>query len=192
MTADRVRALAALEYGDPRRYLISLAKLQPIIAASGQDRSVRTLRTNELKIHRERRQAALFCCFMADRMNTEVLFTRVEAQDYDFVARWEIGGAGVRYAPTQLKEVVPAYLNPQASVEAVIASLSKYADSSDLSIAIHLNKDCDFNPRSLRIPTLSLASLWIFWATGSDGKRWALLGDLLREPSRSLHEYPTA
>lgn len=191
MTSDRVRALAALEYGDPRSYLISLAKIQPTISASGLDRGVRTLRTRELRIHRERRQAALFCHFIAERMKTAVLFAPVEAQDYDFVSRWEAGGTA-RYAPTQLKEIVPAYLNPRASIEAVIGSLSKYADSSDLSVAIHLNRDFDFNPGGLRIPKLSLASLWIFWATAPGGKQWALFGDLLHEPRHSLHEYPSA
>ncbi len=191
MVTDRIRTFAELEYGDPRGYLIALAKLQPRIAASKLKIKVRTLRTNDLKPHRERREAALFCCFMAERMKSEILFSPVEAQDYDFVARWERGDT-VHFAPTQLKEVVPSYLNPRASVEGVVTSLSKYTDSYDLSVAIHLNKNSDFNPLDLQIPKLPLASLWIFWATAPGGRQWALCGDFLTQPSYSQHEYPAA
>ena len=191
MATDRIRTFAALEYGDPRGYLIELAKLERQIAASNLDVKVRTLRTNQLKEHRERRQDALLCCFMAERMKTEILFSPVEAQDFDFVGRWE-GEGSVHYVPTQIKEVVPANLNPKASVSSVVASLAKYTDSKDLTVAIHLNQNGSFDPSELSLSQLSIRALWVIWATAPGGRQWALCGDLLTTSECTTHSYPAA
>jgi hypothetical protein len=72
MRSDRVRAYSALEYGDPKGFLLKLRELEPKIAASKLERKVRTLRTNALKPWRELREAALFSHFMSERIGAPI------------------------------------------------------------------------------------------------------------------------
>src|SRR5690349_11892973 len=133
MSVDRLRAFATLEYADPRAYLIELRKLEPRVAASNLPIQVRTLRTNQLKVWREAREAALFCHFMSERTGTSIRMARTEAQDYDFIATWADGDTQ-KFAPVQLKEVVPTSLNPGADLSSVIGKLARYQNSSDLTV----------------------------------------------------------
>jgi hypothetical protein len=191
MRGDRLRIFAALEYGDPRGFLVKLRELEPEIASSGLDIKVRALRTNQLKPWRELREGALFAHFMSERIGAPVRIARGEAQDYDFVVTWE--SAGVRkYAPVQIKEVVPPFLNPNAQLSAVIESLKKYTDSADLTVAIHLNTNIKFDLRDLDVPKLSIASLWVFGAIAPRAARWGLWGDLLGARMGTEHDYPAA
>ena len=139
MTSDRIRAYSALEYGDPTGFLHKLDELEPRVASSNMDRKVRTLRTNSLKPWRELREAALFSHFMSERIGVPILIAKGEDQDYDFVATWQSGDTRT-FSPVQIKEIVPEDLNPSADLEKVITSLSKYASSTDLTIAIPLNR----------------------------------------------------
>jgi hypothetical protein len=191
MMSIRLRKFESLKYANPAGYLIKLRELEPSIAASQLPKKIRTLRTSELKPWRECREAALFCYFIGKRFGTEVLFARDEAEDYDFVATWERNGNRI-FSPVQLKEVVPAYLNPRAELAKVISSLSKYIDSSDLTVAIHLNKTAQLHPSELQIPKLPLSSLWVFCAISPDATRWGLWGDLLGDPFGTEHDYPIA
>ena len=191
MGSDRVRAYSALEYGDPKGFLLKLREVESKIASSGLDRKVRTLRTNDLKSWRELREAALFSHFMSDRIGTPIRIAKGEAQDYDFVATWESGGSRI-FSPVQIKEIVPEYLNPNTELEKVIESLSKYASSQDLTIAIHLNKRIQFDLSAIRVPKLSIASLWIFGAVSPDARRWGLWGVFLAEAVGTEHVYPVA
>jgi hypothetical protein len=191
MRSDQVRAYSALAYGDLRGFLLNLRELEPRIASSGLDRSVRTLRTNNLKPWRELREAALFAHFMSERVGTSVRIAKGEEQDYDCIATWESEGVR-RFSPVQIKEVVPEYLNPSADIDGVIASLAKYVSSPDLTVAIHLNKRIDFDLSTIRVPKLSIAALWMFGAISPDSSRWGLWGDLLAEPVGTEHAYPVA
>ena len=191
MSVDRLRTFSALEYGDPRGYLIKLREMEPRVAKSGLARKVRTLRTHDLKQWRELREAALFCHFMSERIGTEVRIAKGEAQDYDAVATWQEQDVR-KFAPIQIKEVVPSYLNSNANLESVIASLSKYVDSSDLTVAVHLNKQVRFIPASITIPQLPVRSLWVFGSISPDASRWNLWGDLLNQPAVTEHAYPAA
>lgn len=191
MSVERLRAFSTLEYGDPKGYLIKLRELERRIVKSGLPRKVRTLRTQELKPWRELREAALFCHFMGERLGTEVRIAKGEAQDYDVVAAWEDGDVR-KFAPIQIKEVVPSYLNPNTDLETVISSLAKYVDSSDLTVAVHLNKQVTFVPASITIPKLPVRSLWVFGTVSRNATRWNLWGDLLNQPAITEHVYPSA
>jgi hypothetical protein len=182
---------SSLEYGDPRGFLVKLRAIEPAISASGLSLKVRTLRTNATKSWREFREAALFAHFMSERIGTPVRIAKVENQDYDCIATWERGGERV-FSPVQIKEVVPAYVNPSAQIEDVIASLKKYVSSPDLSVAIHLNKTCQVDILKLQVPKLSIGSLWVFSCIAPGGSRWGLWGDLMREPKGTDHAYPVA
>jgi hypothetical protein len=163
MRDARLRLFSSLEYRDPRAFLVKLRKLERELASSALDIKVRALRTNELKPWRELREAALFAHFMSERIGTRVWIARGEAQDYDAVATWE-NVEGRHYTPVQIKEVVPPFLNPNAQLSAVIESLTRYPDSADLTVAIHLNKRHTLDLRELQVPELSLAALWVFAA----------------------------
>ncbi len=189
MRDARLRLFSSLEYRDPRAFLLRLRDLERALASSALDIKVRALRTNELKPWRELREAALFAHFMSERIRTRVGIARGEAQDYDFVATWESAGVR-RYSPVQIKEVVPSFLNPNAQLSAVIESLTKYADSTDLTVAIHLNKRHTLDLRELRVPqTLHSRALGI---CRDSARRCALgpLGRLSRKPVGSEHDYP--
>ncbi len=191
MSADRLRAFASREYADPRGYLIELRKLEPRVAASGLPVQVRTLRTNQLKGWREAREAALFCHFMSERIGFPIRIARTESQDYDFVASWADRDTQ-KFAPVQLKEVVPTHLNPTADLSSVVEKLACYPDSSDLTVAIHLNQTRPFDAPAIHIPELHFAGLWVFGSISHDASRWWLWGDWLKEPFGTEHAYPAA
>jgi hypothetical protein len=186
----RLRQFGSLLFSEPGPFLLKLRELEHQVARSNLPERMRQLRTNELKPWRELREAALFAYFMGERIGVPVLVARGEAQDYDFVVTWESKSAR-NYAPIQIKEVVPADINPAASVLAVIDSLSKYGSSSDLTVVIHLNQRTAFDPRTLQVPKLPIGALWMFGAVSPDSNHWALWGDFLVDPFGSRHEYPT-
>lgn len=95
---------------------------------------------------------------------------------YDFIASWIVGGER-HIATVQLKEVVPAQANPQASIHAIVASLTKYTNSDGLTVAIHLNREGRFDPCLLQVPKLKMGSLWVFGSANPDQSRWNLWGN---------------
>ena len=170
-------------------FLMELRRLEPKVAASNLPQRVKELRTNPLKEWREAREAALFCYGMGQRIGQTVFLARGESQDYDFVASWVVDDTQ-HFAPVQLKEVVPTSVNPTASVEGTVNSLAKYVDSEDLTVAIHLNQHGHFDPKTVVIPPLHIAALWIFSAIAEDQSEWGLWGDFLEHPEGTRFAYP--
>ena len=189
MDLSRLRDLQRGEFRDPERFLIALRKIEPDIAGSTTDSRIKHLRTNGLKEWREAREAALFCYGMAQRIGQTIYLCSGESQDYDFVASWAVGDEQ-HFAPVQLKEVVPVSLNANTSLESVIQSLTKYVDSTDLTVAIHLNRQVNFDPKTLVVPPLRIAALWIFASISPDQSEWALWGNFLEKPEGSRFAYP--
>jgi hypothetical protein len=153
------------------------------------------MRTNGLKSQRELRDAALFCVGMTHNLGTDVWLAPVEAQDYDFVARWGIGEVQ-HFCPVQLKEVVPPHLNSTASIQDVLGKLSRYSNSNDVSFAIKFNQRVHFDPTSVQVPNdLTIGGLWVFGAITEDQSMWGLWGDFLqtgRETIGIRYSYPGA
>jgi len=176
----RLRQFAKLAYGNPRGFLSELRKFEHAVAASHTPLRVKTLRTNGLKREREMRDAALFCVGMSHNLGSEVRFAPVEDQDYDFVATWRTE-AIQHFCPVQLKEVVPAHLNPTASIQDVLGKLSHYGDSNDVSVAIKFNQIGRFEPAGINPPNaLRIGGLWVFGAMTEDQSTWALWGDFMQ------------
>lgn len=189
MNRSRLREFQQGEFRDPARFLVELRALEPKVASSSLDARVKQLRTNDLKEWREAREAALFCFGMAQRIGQPIYLSRVESQDYDFVASWTVGDEQ-NFAPVQLKEVVPESLNSDSSVDKVVQSLTKYVDSEDLTVAIHLNRQVHFDPKTLVIPRLRIAALWIFASISPDQSEWVLWGNFLEQPEGTRFAYP--
>ncbi|MGT2505600.1 hypothetical protein [Cupriavidus basilensis] len=124
-----------------------------------------------------------------EQVRTPLAFDLEREQDYDFVASW-LEGDTLHLAPVQIKEVVPANLNPKASVQATDDALTKYVDSEDLVVAIHLNRQTTFDPAQLVVPDLNIAELWIFGALAPDQSIWGLWGNLMKTPTGTRYSYP--
>lgn len=185
-----LNAAQRLQFKEPKPFLIKLRQIERSGILADAPPKVRDLRTNKLKEWREAREAALFCYGMGERIGQPVYFAKSESQDYDFVATW-IVGSNQHLAPVQLKEVVPTKLNPKASLESTIRTLSKYTDSEGLTVAIHLNQDTRIERENLRIPPLKLAALWIFATLKPDQSTWGLWGNFLEpDPGMSQFNYP--
>lgn len=167
-----------------------LREIEPVIAKSDLPAKAKNLRTNTLKSSRELREAALFCYGMAQRIGQNVYLAPHEAQDYDFVASWVVDDMQ-HLATVQLKEVVPQKLNSSASIQETVNALSKYVDSEDLTVAIHLNQGAHFEPSKLIIPSLNIAALWVFGAISEDQTEWGLWGNFLEVPEGVRFAYPT-
>ncbi|MBW8369792.1 MAG: hypothetical protein K0M66_02250 [Thiobacillus sp.] len=190
MDRSQLRSLQLSGFRDPASFLRTLRELEPRIAASSLDPKIKQLRTNKLKKWREARQAALFCYGMSQRIGQPIYLNNDEAQDYDFIASWAVGDEQ-HFAPVQLKEVVPTNLNAKSSLEEVISSLTKYVNSEDLTVAIHLNRKIQFDPKTITVPPLNIAALWVFSSISEDGSEWALWGNFLEDPEGSSFAYPT-
>ena len=191
MVNDRTRTFAHLKYRDPRAMLIELRRIESTVATSDAPFNVKNLRTRELRPLRELREACIFCYGMTACTGQEFGVAHAEAQDYDAVATWVVDDLR-SFAPIQIKEVVPHEVNPMASIQTVVAGLQKYVNSSDLTVAIHLNKTVKgFNPTEIIVPPLKIASLWMFGAIAADQSKWAIWGNFLDELQAREFSYPS-
>lgn len=186
-----LRYAQTLRYQDPAPFLVNLRRIERDVAACDLPEKIKQLRTNDLKPMRELREAAIFCYGMGQRLGQTVYLARGETQDYDFVASWVVG-TQQHLAPVQLKEVVPAELNARSSLQATIASMSKYVDSEQLTVAVHLNRAVHFEPTEVVVPPLRIAALWVFAAITPDQNHWGLWGNFLETPLGTRFEYPAA
>ncbi len=184
-----LREWGKLEYQDPEFILSELRKLEIEYAQLPIDKRTLNLRTNKLKKYREGREAALFCFGIGKYMGKKVFFSPTEASDYNFVVLWK-DGEFANYAPVQIKEFVPADLNPALELDDLISGLKKYQDSSKLIVAIHLNRRIHLEFNNLNIPRLKLAGLFLFGAVSEDQEKWMLQGDLLDNPQTTTFDYP--
>ncbi len=190
MNRSRLREFQQYNYQEPKQILLALREVKIEAAASNLDSKVKQLRTNKLKECREVREAAIFCYGMMQRINIPIYLSCGESQDYDFIGSW-VADNEQNFAPVQLKEVVPATINASSSIENIINSLAaKYVDSEDLTVAIHLNRQIHFDPKTLIIPHLRIAGLWIFGSISPDQSEWGLWGNFLEQPEGSRFTYP--
>lgn len=168
-----LRAFSRLRYKDPRSVLIEMGGIERSIASADIDPRVKQMRTNDLRGVRELRQACLFWYGVSEVTGQRFGVAHCQDEDYDAVATWIKDGTQ-SFAPTQLKEVPPAALNPAASVQEIVNGLVKYPSSTRLTVAIHLNRVVQFAPSDLLTPPLGVAAVWVFGAIRPDRARWAI------------------
>jgi hypothetical protein len=190
---DRTREWKDLHRIDPAFFLREIRKVEAGLSPN-LDPRIRALRDRGQEHFLEARQGCLFCYGMSQKLGVTVSFIPVERQDYDGVAVW-LDGDIERYCPLQLKELVPAKLNPNDTINARLAALKKYRDSADLVVAIHHTRTGRIEPNDIHIPTdVSLAGIYVFAATSADQTRWALLGDFTKDRDEWTileFDYPT-
>jgi hypothetical protein len=182
-----------LKYLNPESILQGLRDLQHSGALETLPYKVAALRTRELRIYQEGRQAALFCYGMGRLIGKKVLFSMVEKEDYDFVAYYQDDHLQ-RFAPVQLKELVPPETVPHGTLpqlQTEIYKLSKYTDSNDLVVAMHINRNIRITPAEVQLPQTKLGALWLFGATDSSQQTWMLMGNLMDDGPKVFHfNYP--
>jgi hypothetical protein len=190
---DRIstRTLSLLKYEDPLLFLLAARPQTEAFAAGELNPDLRSLRKAEGKPGRERREAAMFCHLLSQRLGKAVSMAVDEAQDFDCVASWAVGQE-VRFVPIQLKELPPFEANDRVALEEILAGLSKYTDSRNTIFAVHLNRRITIDPMQIAIPNLKIDSLWLFAAVTPNLLQWCLWGDLLMNPFASKHAYPDA
>ena len=192
MKSSVPRAWLHLHYADPKRILSDLRRIAETHPLEEYDYKVQSLRTRELRKAHESRQAALFALGLGIALDTPVQYAHSENRDYDAIVRYQLV-SGVNYLPVQLKEWVPDFLNPSATLQNELDKLTKYVDSSDLAVAFYLNRDATINIQDLRLPYDSVGGLWFFGCIDPTKEKWFILGNMLI-PGARRHEflYPAA
>lgn len=189
----RIREWMKLDYFDPSPILIALREYERGGALQGVPYEVASLRTRELKPYGERRQCAMFAYLMGRVTQTFVSVAYCEASDYDAVMHHRVGDE-VRFVPVQMKELVPSFLPYTKDLQGLIDGLSdKYPTSSDLTVAVYLNRDVTFQLQDLDLSRLNLGALWLFGGCDSTGQAWRVIGNLLSDTcSTAVFDYPAA
>jgi len=164
-------------YFDPQVVLPRIHEVRLQLKSSSLPEKVKSLRTNHLKHEREAWDAAVFCYLMSKVLDVKMQFCCVEDADYDCIFTWQ-DSKRQYYTPVQLKELVPTHKNPTCSLDSIINSLQKYADSEDLMVGIKLNRNIQVNFSEIKLPTLGVGEIYCFGATRADESRWALIGDI--------------
>lgn len=180
LTLHKMSNIQQLSFKDPEKVLAWLRWVEESLPLEDIPEKIRMLRTREMHPFLELRQAALFCFGLSSAMSTPVSFAMHENSDYDVISSFERDGKRL-FAAIQLKEVVPHELNPEASLQAGLDKLRKYADSKDLIVAFHLNRRCTLDLNEIRPPVGVVAEIWIVSATNEAMTEWALIGNILND-----------
>ncbi len=185
------REWESLRYLDARQILLDLRKIEKEYSLSQLKYEAASLRTRALRPYNEGRQAALFCYGMGQALGCHIEFAQFESQDFDVVTRYIAGETAV-YCIVQLKELVPDFLNPLASLQTEVDKLDRYSDSRNLAVAFHLNRTFHVDPLALRLPNRYAGSLWLYGATDITQDNWILMGNLAdKDPHWTRFKYPT-
>ncbi len=180
-----------LYYHDPAHVLRRLraTKRELANALRDADNKVRCFRTTELNQYREWRDAALFTYGMGLATGVPVGYATEATSDYDFVTAW-VDGDTAHFCPVQLKELVPAERNPEATLDGLLLELRKYAGPTQTVLAIRLNRRGRVD-LAREWPPVPFAQLWFFWASAPDSSEWSIYGDALGTPRQWAFDYPT-
>jgi hypothetical protein len=182
--ADRItgRKWRALPWRDPRADLVNLGRAQAELVRRGISVTHDDLRQHALKPFLENKQAALFAHFVGEAvLKAPIAYAMIEEEDFDCVLWCKADGRS-RYARVQLKEVVPPHLNPNATIESELATLSKYPTSAQTIVAVHVNQEGPLVFSSIAKPATSVVEIWLYSALAADQSRWFLYGNLLDRP----------
>ncbi len=188
-TPDLLNHWRTLTFYDPAKILRDLKALERDLGAI-DDPTVRRLRTPGLKKYREWRDAAIFTYGMGVAQGKEMLYATEESSDYDFLVAWRQEDEHV-ICPVQLKELVPADLNSDATLDNLLEKLPIYSPGSETVLAVKLNRRLKISLAGMTMPPIPFKQLWFFWSATPDGSRWGIYGDALTQPGQAEFEHPT-
>jgi len=185
----KVRTWERLKYLNPKDILIELREIDKTHPLNEMPYDVSTLRSPALKQHGQSRQCALFCYGMSQAFNITMNYADSEDSDYDFISYTEEHNL---FIPIQMKEFVPEKVNSKTELEIEIAKLGKYVDSSDLCVAMYINRVSSIDFSKLKVPDLNIGELWFFGAGDPSQSTWKLIGNVLEQAEIYTFEYPKA
>jgi hypothetical protein len=190
MNRSRLKVFAQLEFKDPEQYLRQWWLTGPLISSMNLNYHQKSFRTHGLRIHKDRREAALFCYGLRIATgNSTFEFAMIEDSDHDAVFRSFVDGK-ICFTSVQLKEVVPLHLDAKATLEREIAKLEKYADSQDLVVGIFLDQNGVSDLTAIESPNLKVGGVWIFGCCSPDTSKWFLFGNILSNPKHTEFVHP--
>jgi hypothetical protein len=184
MDKIRLREFSKLAYFDPAIILRNAREFEKSSLVQLAPANIRKLRTNLLKPGRKMIDAALFCLGMTEHLGTMVSFCPKEDQDFDFITR-RLENNEDRFCLIQLKELVSAELNSLATIEEIIAKLSKYKDSKDVVLVLKIHRNIHFDSKNISLPDdFGFGGFWVFSSVTKDKSKFRLWGDFLnaKEP----------
>lgn len=176
-----------LEFLDSEKFLIGLKQIYDDLPMDRMPRNFASLRRRDVRHIGEARRCALFCYGVGQLLGVKISFADHESKDYDYVGVYTHNGRR-SYVPIQMKEFVPAGINPKAQLQGEIDKLRKYRDSSDLVVAMHINRNGFFRLSELDFSGLSIKELWFFGAKEDSAQNWLVIGNLLKQ-SAVWHEF---
>ena len=175
-----VRDWEKLKYLDPEPLLIGLKEFYDLNPMQMLPSVVSNLRRRDVRHIGEARRCALFCYGVGKALGVKVLFADHESEDYDYVGLYRTGKI-FNFVPIQMKEFVPTSVNPTTQLQAELDKLSKYKDSSNLIVAVHVNRTGLLNLSHLHISHLKIKELWFFGAKANSPGIWTIIGNVLNK-----------
>ena len=152
----------------------------------------RTWRKRPFKKYHEEHQSALFAYALSQKAYCyQWEYWCGEHADYDCAVRCHLPQGRLVYKAVQLKELVPAGLNPQSSLQCLINGLVKYRarpGEESLVVSIYINRAACICFRELSIPKLQIEQLWLYGHL--DLHSCFLVGNLLGHPKEYHFRYP--
>jgi hypothetical protein len=181
-----------LSYYNPSKMLVELDALFDSSGIKKYKNASDILLKRAVRDIAEDRRCAIFCHGAGQALGRQILFAPHESSDYDYVGAFQHDGAIAKF-PIQLKQLVPGRLNPSTDLQAEIDKLKKYSGTSDLVVAIHINRKIHLKPQNLEVSDLKIKELWLFGQLGLGNQDWLLFGNLMgNNPNAYTFQLPAA
>jgi len=169
-----------LEFLSAEKFLVGLKKIYDDLPMDRMPKNLASLRRRDVRHIGEARRCALFCYGVGQLLGVKISFADHESKDYDYVGAYVYAGT-VSYVPIQMKEFVPVGVNPKAQLQSEIDKLRKYRDSSDLVVAMHINRKGFIRLSELNFTGLPIKELWFFGAKEDSALDWLVIGNVLKQ-----------
>jgi hypothetical protein len=186
ISRTRLNEWKKLVFYDPIPILKSLTNVEarPVFGSGAWDFEPPIQRNAKMLL--ERLDAAMVAYMLGRVLDIEAHFAPTESSDHDCVLRF-IMPKEISLNPVQLKEIVPEAINPRFQFREFIKSLSKYADSEDLIVAVKIGQK-EIEENELDVGNLGLAGLWFFGQSANDPNQLWIRGDCQHEAA--FYRYP--
>lgn len=175
----KYREWSKLSFIDPAAYLAGLRKMLRELIPQLQPHAAFAMKTRPAREMREDQRCAIFCYGMARVSGATIKFSDTERSDYDYILSVAHNGA-YSFVPLQMKQLVPESVNSGTTLQCEINKLKrKYVVSSDLVVAIHVNRLGFTVIEDLDLSNLKIGELWLFGVSDPENSEWRIIGNLL-------------